>query len=212
MEVVAAAGIAMLAYGQIRQGFEQSEILKSQAREMDRQAGLVRRQAEVERQQAGMAMEEAGAEKRKGEILIEQQREKAQKILGEHIARIARGGAAFAGSPLEFLGSEAAEAEHERELIGYESALREWTHKREGAIRLDQAKLLEAEAPMYNVQAQIYRKSAKSAKIGGLLRGFGTAAVGGYGLMSPASAASAGNISWGGYAPGDPTFGGGTPY
>jgi len=85
MEVVAAAGIAMLAYGQIRQGFEQSEILKSQAREMDRQAGLVRRQAEVERQQAGMAMEEAGAEKRKGEILIEQQREKAQKILGEHI-------------------------------------------------------------------------------------------------------------------------------
>lgn len=213
MEVAIAIAVAsLLAYGQVREGLTQSAILKKQAEEAEREGQLALRQAKVERQQAEMNMTEADIEKRKGEIQVNLQREKAEKILGEHRARLARAGVSFTGSPLEYLGDEAARAEYDRELIRYEAGLKSWEKSREGTIRLDRAKLLEAEAPMYNVQASIYRRGAKEAKIGGYLRGFGTLAMTAGTLGKAKTPAPSSDWNWGGYAPGDPTFGRGTPY
>lgn len=62
------------------------------------------------------------------------------------------------------------------------------------------------------MQASIYRRGAKEAKIGGYLRGFGTLAMaaGTSGLFK--KPVPDGSMGWGGYASGDPTFGRGTPY
>ena len=95
-------------------------------------------------------------------------------------ARMARGGMDInTGSPLDLIGSTAESQGYERELMAWDTSMNIWKTKedtrlgawktrREGAIFLDRAKVL-------NTQASIYRQGAKSAVIGGYLGAAGSA-------------------------------------
>lgn len=166
--VAIAASAGLSAYSSIRGGYMQERAMKAQAGAMDRQAAITEREAETERQQAEIIERERQIE----EGLHEK---KTDKILSEYRARMARSGAAMSGSPLEFLGETAGE-------LGYERELMSWQKRREGAIHLDRAKVLMAEAPMYRLQGDIYRTGAKEAVTQGWLGGASSLLKGGLGM------------------------------
>lgn len=197
MEVVATIGLSMMAVGQVSQGYQQKQELNFQASLADREAENTRRAADVERAQAELTGIEAKQELEKGRTAIEQHRKKSDAIMGEFIAKTAARGVKLSGSPLEYLGETAADLGFEREQIRYESEVNAWNKSREGAIRLDRAKLLDAEASMYNTQGRVYRKQGKQAATSGWIKGLGTAAIGGYGIYGKPWTGAASGIAAG---------------
>lgn len=192
-EVAAIALVASSALGavsSIRQGYMESEAMNLQARFMERQRLAVEREAEVERQEAANI-------ERERQIQEKLHEDKSDKLLSEYRARMARSGATMSGSPLAYLGEEA-------ESLGYERELLNWQKRREGAIHLDKAKVLMAEAPLYSAQADIYKAGAKEAKLQGwigagssLLKGVGGLNLGGGGGGGSTGGSSLMTGGWG---------------
>ena len=171
--LVTTAAATIGAVSSIRKGYEQESMLKTQAGMADRDADLARQEAAY-RETEALELERRGEITeaqlaRKGEIEQKLQEDKSRLILGEMRARMARGGMDInTGSPLDLIGSTAESQGYERELMAWDTSMNIWKTRREGAIFLDRAKVL-------NTQASIYRQGAKSAVIGGYLGAAGSA-------------------------------------
>jgi len=203
MEVVAITAAAMMAASMIRGAYAEKEAYNAKAKAAEHEAEMMRRQAEFERGQADVSRIEAAQERQKGAIAVQEHEKKSRALLGEFAAKTAARGVAMTGSPLEYLASTAEDLAFERQTIKYGADISAWKKANEGTIHLNRAKLMEAEAPVMQWNAQLYRKQGKEAVTSGWIKGLGTLGMASYNIYGkPAISAGAGtgggmDTSWG---------------
>ena len=203
MEIVAITAAAMMAASMIRGGYAEKEAYNAKAKAAEHEAEMMRRQAEFERGQADVSRIEAAQERQKGAIAVQEHEKKSRALLGEFAAKTAARGVAMTGSPLEYLASTAEDLAFERQTIKYGADISAWKKANEGTIHLNRAKLMEAEAPVMQWNAQLYRKQGKEAVTSGWIKGLGTLGMASYNIYGkPAISAGAGtgggmDTSWG---------------
>jgi len=203
MEVVAMTAAAMMAASMIRGAYAEKEAYNAKAKAAEHEAEMMRRQAEFERGQADVSRIEAAQERQKGAIAVQEHEKKSRALLGEFAAKTAARGVAMTGSPLEYLASTAEDLAFERQTIKYGADISAWKKANEGTIHLNRAKLMEAEAPVMQWNAQLYRKQGKEAVTSGWIKGLGTLGMASYNIYGkPAISAGAGtgggmDTSWG---------------
>ena len=217
MEVVAITAAAMMVFSQIRGGYQEKAAYNFKAQAAEHEAEMMRRQAEFERGQAefergqaefergqaDVSRIEAAQERQKGAIAVQEHEKKSRALLGEFAAKTAARGVAMTGSPLEYLASTAEDLAFERQTIKYGADISAWKKANEGTIHLNRAKLMEAEAPVMQWNAQLYRKQGKEAVTSGWIKGLGTLGMASYNIYGkPAISAGAGtgggmDTSWG---------------
>jgi len=203
MEVVAITAAAMMAASMIRGAYAEKEAYNAKAKAAEHEAEMMRRQAEFERGQADVSRIEAAQERQKGAIAVQEHEKKSRALLGEFAAKTAARGVAMTGSPLEYLASTAEDLAFERQTIKYGADISAWKKANEGTIHLNRAKLMEAEAPVMQWNAQLYRKQGKEAVTSGWIKGLGTLGMASYNIYGkPAISAGGGtgggmDTSWG---------------
>ena len=203
MEVVAITAASMMAFSMIRGGYQEKEAYNYNAKAAEYEAEMANRQAQFERGQAEISRAQAAQETLKGEMAIREHEKKSRAALGEFAAKTAARGVAMTGSPLEYLASTAEDLAFERQTIKYGADISAWKKANEGTIHLNRAKLMEAEAPVMQWNAQLYRKQGKEAVTSGWIKGLGTLGMASYNIYGkPAISAGAGtgggmDTSWG---------------
>jgi hypothetical protein len=193
----------MMAFSMIRGGYQEKAAYNFKAQAAEHEAEMMRRQAQFERGQADVSRIEAAQERQKGAIAVQEHEKKSRALLGEFAAKTAARGVAMTGSPLEYLASTAEDLAFERQTIKYGADISAWKKANEGTIHLNRAKLMEAEAPVMQWNAQLYRKQGKEAVTSGWIKGLGTLGMASYNIYGkPAISAGAGtgggmDTSWG---------------
>ncbi len=172
------------------QAKQQGEALAYKAAEAERNRLSMLREAELEDQIASIYQGLAFIERGKGKAAREEAEAKAylygketKRLLGQQVMKSARGGVRVGeGSALEAYADLAGRRAYEKSLITWQGDVSQWSyegeawHKEmEGAIHLDKAKVLRADAEMGATQADIYRSSIPWAQAGAILGGAGDA-------------------------------------
>lgn len=153
--ILLGAGLGLQAFGQIGQGMSASAQAKGQAAVAEYNAKVAEQQAAAQRQATQYRQRKLAEEaKRYGS--------------GMRAAMGASGAVSTTGTPLLIQATQAAEDELDQLMLGYEGEI--------------QARRSESQAGAERLQAGIYKKQAKNARLAGMI-GVGTSLLTGFGNM-----------------------------